>query len=113
MIRLILLTITLMSFSNVSYASFPVNNISNQFYNQSEPNGAPVIWPAIILLWLVPIIWLFFMKSKTEDIVKKKRLSKIIRYLVFIPIALFVIVLIVTFIQYVYFRDQILENIFN
>ena len=85
--------------ANVIYASFPVNNIGNDFYNHSEsaPDGSPAIWP-IFILWLLPIVILFFKSTKTDDIKKKKKLSKIIRYLLFIPLALFVILLIFLFI---------------
>ena len=85
--------------ANVIYASFPVNNISNNLYNHSEsaPDGSPVIWP-IFILWLLPIVILFFKSTTTDDIKKKKKLSKIIRYLFFIPLALFVIILIFMFI---------------
>ena len=85
--------------TNVIYASFPVNNISKNLYNHSESatDGSPVIWP-IFILWLLPIVILFFKSTKTDDIKRKKKLSKIIRYLFFIPIALFVIILIFLFI---------------
>ena len=90
--------------ANVIYASFPVNNISNNHYNHSESathtqptDGEAVIW-SIFILWLLPIVILFFKSTKTDDIKKKKKLSKIIRYLLFIPLALFVIFLIFLFI---------------
>ena len=84
--------------ANVIYASFPVNNISNNHYNHSDPlEGEAVIW-SIFILWLLPIVILFFKSTKTDDIKKKKKLSKIIRYLLFIPLALFVILLIFLFI---------------
>ena len=93
---------------NVIYASFPVNNISNNHYNHSESDPHTqllvtsgsnnyLIW-FIFILWLLPIVILFFKSTKTDDIKKKKKLSKIIRYLLFIPLALFVILLIFLFI---------------
>jgi hypothetical protein len=103
MIRLILFTITLISLTNVSYASFPVNNVSNQFHDQSESissNSEPAIFLGFaIIFWLGSIIWLFDKSSSTEDIDKKKKIFKTLKYLIFTPIVLFIIVLIVVFIQ--------------
>ena len=99
----ILLLITLIIFTNVSYASFPVNNVSNQFHAQSESissNSQPGIFLGFaIIFWLGSIIWLFDKASSTEDVDKKKKLFKTLKYLIFTPIVLFIIVLIVVFIQ--------------
>ena len=103
MIRLILFTITLISLANVSYASFPVNTVSNQFHTQSESissNYEPGIFLGFaIISWLGSIIWLFDRASSTEDVDKKKKLFKTLKYLIFTPIVLFIIVLIVVLIQ--------------
>lgn len=83
--------------TDIIYASFPISNFNNLNNHSATADGSPAIWP-IFILWLTPIVILFFKFTKTDDIIKKKKLSKIIRYILFIPLALFIIILILMFI---------------
>ena len=96
-IVLILLAI----YSNVIYASFPVDNINNQIYNQSEvvsgPDIAgPLVFFTVIGLYLGSILW-HLSKPKPKDVKKKKKFFRKLLLLIFIPIVLFIILLIVVF----------------
>ena len=76
--NLILLLITLTTFTNVSYASFPVDNqIKTDVLEFSESDNESFNYPfeltglAIALL----IFYLFRESSKTTDTIERKRLS--------------------------------------
>ena len=71
MIRLILLTITLMSFANVSYASFPVTEMEQtEVIEYDSINNLPVIFTGVlvgILSWIIfplNLLLLIFIKDR-------------------------------------------------
>ena len=72
MIRLILLTITLMSFANVSYASFPVTEMEQtEVIEYDSINNLPVIFIGVlvgILSWIIfplNLLLLIFIKDRS------------------------------------------------
>jgi membrane protease YdiL (CAAX protease family) len=84
--KLILLLITVLIIIDVSYASFPVNNINNQIYNQSEivSESSPI--PAILILsYLISIFW-YLSKPIPKDVKKRKKFFRKLLLLIFIPV---------------------------
>ena len=90
----------LTNFSNVIFASFPVNNINNQIYNQSEiaSTSSPVIGIILgIIAILSPIAYLlsiFWHLSKPipKDTKQKKKFFKKRIFIIFTPLILFLII---------------------
>jgi hypothetical protein len=97
--KIILLLITLITINNVSYASFPVNNINNQIYNQSEivakssPDIGAILGVTLILSYLVSILW-YLSKPIPKDVKKRKKFFRKLLLLIFIPIIIVGIVVI-------------------
>ena len=88
--KLILLLITVLIIIDVSYASFPVNNINNQIYNQSEivskssPIGG-ILGITLILSYLLSIFW-YLSKPIPKDVKKRKKFFRKLLLLIFIPV---------------------------
>ena len=85
-IVLILLAI----FSNVIYASFPVDNINNQIYNQSEIVSGPdiagiLVFFTVISLYVGSILW-HLSKPKPKDVKKRKKFYIKLLLIIFIPL---------------------------
>ena len=92
--KLLLILITLTTFTNVIYASFPVNNqIKTDVLEFSELDNESLIDPfeltglAIALL----IFYLFRVSSKTTDPIERKRLSNYAFALTLLLILAFII----------------------
>ena len=96
--NLILLLITVLIIIDVSYASFPVNNINNQTYNQSEivskssPIGG-ILGITLILSYLLSIFW-YLSKPIPKDVKKRKKFFRKLLLLIFIPVIIVGIVVI-------------------
>ena len=77
--KLLLFLITLATFTNVSYASFPVNNqIETDVLELSESDNESFNGPSFELTGLaiaILIFYLFRQSSKTTDPIERKRLS--------------------------------------
>ena len=76
--KLILLLITLTTFTNVSYASFPFNNqIETDVLELSESDNESFNDPFELtgLAIAILIFYLFRQSSKTTDTIERKRLS--------------------------------------
>ena len=97
--NLILLLITVLIIIDVSYASFPVNNINNQIYNQSEivskssPDIGAILGITLILSYLLSIFW-YLSKPIPKDVKKRKKFFRKLLLLIFIPIIIVGIVVI-------------------
>ena len=88
--KIILILITLITINNVSYASFPVNNINNQIYNQSEIVSesspiAAILGITLILSYLISIFW-YLSKPIPKDVKKRKKFFRKLLLLIFIPV---------------------------
>jgi hypothetical protein len=81
--------------AKLSYASFPVNNIYNQIYNQSEidSESTPIIAYTLIFSYIFSIIW-YFTKPIPKDIEQKKKFFKKLRFIIFSPLVLFLLIFI-------------------
>ena len=76
--KLLLLLITLATFTNVSYASFPLNNqIETDVLELSESDNESFNGPFELtgLAIAILIFYLFRQSSKTPDPIERKRLS--------------------------------------
>lgn len=88
--KTILFLFTLLTLTQISYASFPVNNSNNQIYNESEivSKTSPiraVLGITLILSYLVSIFW-YLSKPIPKDIKKRKKFFIKLLLLIFIPI---------------------------
>ena len=81
--------------AKLSYASFPVNNINNQIYNQSEidSESTPIIAYTLIFSYIFSIIW-YLTKPIPKDIEQKKKFFKKLRFIIFSPLVLFLLIFI-------------------
>ena len=88
--KTILFLFTLLTLTQISYASFPVNNSNNQIYNESEivSKTSPIraiLGITLILSYLVSILW-YLSKPIPKDIKKRKKFFIKLLLLIFIPI---------------------------
>jgi len=77
--------------AKLSYASFPVNNIYNQSEIDSE--STPIIAYTLIFSYIFSIIW-YFTKPIPKDIEQKKKFFKKLRFIIFSPLVLFLLIFI-------------------
>ena len=106
--KLIFLLIMIITLTNVSYASFPVTMEYVISIDTIKPDTNKIVIKETTAEFHSLLEKEGFdidncmcedcRRFKSSDIKKKKKLSKIIRYLLFIPLALFVILLIFLFI---------------
>jgi len=91
--KLLYIFLTLITFVNVSYASFPVNNINSQIYNQLEivSESSPFYGITLILLYLLSIFW-YISKPIPKDVKKRKKFFRKLLLLIFIPVIIVVII---------------------
>jgi len=100
--KTILFLITLITLTNVSYASFPLNNINNEIYNQSEiiskssADYGPILGITLILSYVTSILW-YLSKPIPKDFKKRNKFYRKLLLLIFIPIIIFGIVVIYLF----------------
>ena len=87
--NLILLYLVLVA--NVSYASFPMNDINNDILNHSEiiskssPNYSAIFGITLILSYLGTILW-HLSKPIPKDIKKRKIFYRKLLLIIFIPL---------------------------
>ncbi len=97
--KLILFLIILLIIIDVIYASFPVNNINNLIYNQSEivaessPFLVQLIPLLLILSYLISIFW-YISKPIPKNVKKRKKFFRKLLLLIFIPVIIVVIIVI-------------------
>ena len=85
----LILYLFLASFSNVIFASFPVNNISNQneMVLESKPVGniiGTIVFVSLIIAYPFSIIR-YLSKPIPKDVAKKKKFFKKLIFLILIP----------------------------
>tara|TARA_B110000003_G_scaffold205489_1_gene204321 strand:+ start:3165 stop:3500 length:336 start_codon:yes stop_codon:yes gene_type:complete len=85
--KLIILLITVLIIIDVTHASFPLNSINNQTYNQSEiiSEFSPFYVITLILSYLISIFW-YISKPIPKDVKKRKKFFRNLLYLIFIPV---------------------------
>ena len=91
-----ILLISLITLANLSYTSFPVNNISNEFYNKSEIVSGPaggIAFVTLICLYLGSILW-HLSKPIPKDVKKRKKFFRKLLLIIFIPIIIVGIIVI-------------------
>ena len=103
--RIILLLITITTLTNVSYASFPVNNISDHLHNQEisisnheiiETSNDPIL---IVVLALIGLIgWLYSKSSKTARTIAT--ILSVLLVILLIALAIFFALAIVSIVQW-------------
>ena len=88
----LILYLLLASFSNVIFASFPVNNISNQneMVLESKPVGNIIRAIGIVVFFSAIIAYPFFImrhlsKPIPKDVNKKKKFYRNLLFIIFIP----------------------------
>ena len=86
-----LFLLTLVSLTNVSYASFPINNINNEVFNHSEiiskssPEYGSIFGITLILSYLGSILW-YLSKPIPKDVKKRKKFYRNLLLIIFIPL---------------------------
>lgn len=86
-----LILLYLLLLTNVSYASFPMNNINNVILNQSEiiskssPNYSAILGITLILSYLGTILW-YVSKPIPKDVKKRKIFYRKLLLIIFIPL---------------------------
>ena len=85
--KLIILLITVLIIIDVTHASFPLNSINNQTYNQSEiiSEFSPFYVITLILSYLISIFW-YISNPIPKDVKKRKKFFRNLLYLIFIPV---------------------------
>lgn len=97
--KTILFLIILITLTNISYASFPVNNINNQIYNQSEiiskslPNLIRAILGITLILSYLVSIFRYLLKPIPKDVKQRKKFFIKLLLLIFIPIIIVVVLI--------------------
>ena len=97
----IVLSLVFSKFSNLMFASFPINNnndlyIQSNIVSQSSPNINAILGISSILLYILSIIW-HLSKPVPKDNEKKKKFLKNRRLIIFTPLVLYLIIFIYSY----------------
>ena len=85
------LFIIVLLLTNVSYASFPINNINDEMFNYSEiiskdsPNYGSILGIILILTYLGSILG-YLSKPIPKDVKKRKKFYRKLLLIIFIPL---------------------------
>ena len=82
----LILCLLLATFSSVIFASFPVNNISNQneIVSESKPVGGTIVFVSLIIAYPFSILR-YLSKPTPKDEAQKKKFFKKLIYLILVP----------------------------
>ena len=103
--KLLLISVFLFAVNKFSYPSFPVNNVGNQITHQSEDASEPSpiinilgVGALVCLIFSYPISILWYLsKPIPKDKNQRKKFFKKLRYIIFIPIILALLIFIYSY----------------
>ena len=81
------------NFSNVMFASFPVNNINEQIHNQAEivskysPDIGTILFFTLVTSYLLSIFW-YITRPIPKDVKERKKFFIKLLLLIFVPIVI-------------------------